>query len=160
MRIQSLRLLALLLALCGPAPALADQHPDYVDAIDYPGNGEGWDAFQGLQQRLISDFDEVCGDTFCEGEFSDYRSLRFRCSVHRATGVLAECVWTFGASELSVHPRTGKLQVDARTWQCHSPLSPGTSLAAFYAALAVAGPLFEPLPGSGLSIYEGLTECL
>ncbi|MEE7546209.1 hypothetical protein HF319_03365 [Xanthomonas sp. Kuri4-1] len=162
MRTHPLRLLAILLALCGSGQALAqaDPDPDFVDAVDHPGNSQGWEAFEDLQARLVHDFDQICGDSFCGGEFSDYRSLRYRCSVHRASGVLAECVWTFGASELSVQPRSGKLLVDTRTWRCRTPLAAGTTLTAFYAALSVTNPLFEPLPGSGRSIYDGLIDCL
>lgn len=139
--------------------AVSAAEPEYVDAVDYPGNAEGWYAFGELQRRLERDFDGICGDTFCEGEYSDYRPLRLRCSVNRASGAMRQCAWTFAASEISVEPRTGRLLVDTRTWRCPIALPPGLTLPEFHQALAVDQPLFQPLPG-GQPIYESLIGCL
>ncbi len=146
----------LAMALAGTASAA---EPVYVDAVDYPGNGEGWEAFGDLRRKLEKDFDMICGDTFCEGDFSDYRPLRLRCSVHRASGAMRQCTWTFGASEIDVEPRTGRLLVTTRTWRCPIALPPGLTLPEFHRALAVPNPLFRPLPG-GQPIYENLIGCL
>lgn len=132
----------------------------YVDAVDYPTPGAGWEAFNDLENRLDQDFDQICGDTYCEGEYSDYQPLRYRCSVRQRDGVLGQCVWTFAASEVSIDPASGQLQVDARLWQCQSPIRKGTRLGAFYRALAVEQPLFAPLPLSTVSINDGLIDCL
>ncbi len=148
-----------LLALAGSGYSAAAR-AEYVDAVDYPGNAEGWEVFLALQKKLEYDFDQICGDSFCEGDYSDYRPLRYRCSVERETGVMRQCVWTFAATEVSVEPTTGRLLVDTHTWRCFSPIAPGTTLGAFYQALDVDDPLFEPLPGNGTSIYEGLIDCL
>jgi hypothetical protein len=146
--------LALLLA-----GSVSAAEPGYVDAVDYPGNSEGWEAFYQLRRGLERDFDAICGDTFCEGEYSDYRPLRLRCSVNRFSGVMRQCTWTFAASEISVEPRTGRLLVDTRSWRCPIALPPGLTLPEFHRALAVERPLFEPLPG-GQPIYESLIGCL
>ncbi|MCC4618156.1 hypothetical protein LL972_19545 [Xanthomonas campestris pv. asclepiadis] len=138
-----------------PAPP-----PTFVDAVDWPANGEGWEAFVDLEQRLEQDFDNICGDTFCGGEFSDYQPLRFRCSVHRVSGVVRSCIWTFGASEVSVDPQSGYLRSDSRVWRCAAPLKAGTRLDEMYRTLAVNNPLFEPLPGGAPPIYDGLIGCL
>ncbi len=148
------------LAAMGVCGLLAAAEPAYVDAVDYPGNAEGWEAFRQLERRLDHDFDQICGDSFCEGDYSDYQPLRYRCSVHRATGVLRQCTWTFAASEIGVEPTTGRLLVDTKTWRCPTPLAAGTRLEAFYQALSVPNPLFEPLPGTGKAIYESLIGCL
>lgn len=75
-----LRVIVLLMSsILAPAALAADPPPAFVDAVDWPANGEGWEAFVDLEQRLDRDFDNICGDTFCGGEFSDYQPLRFRC---------------------------------------------------------------------------------
>ncbi|MCD7097671.1 hypothetical protein LRX76_04430 [Stenotrophomonas sp. MMGLT7] len=71
-------LLAALLAAQALIAGHAAAQPEYVDAIDYPGNADGWEIFHALERRLFLDFEQICGDTFCEGEFSDYRPLRYR----------------------------------------------------------------------------------
>ncbi|KAB7764448.1 hypothetical protein [Xanthomonas maliensis] len=161
---RSLPLLAIvLLAGCASVSggaAAASPPPTFVDAVDWPASSEGWEAFSDLERRLEHDFDQICGDTFCAGDFSDYKPLRLRCSVHRVTGVVRQCAWSFGASEISIDPRTGALAVDARTWRCTAPLRAGTRLAELYRALAVAHPLFEPLPHGAPPIYDGLIGCL
>ena len=152
-------LLGLLLAIGGAADASAPP-PRYVDALDYPANGEGWAAFGDLERRLEHDFDQICGDTFCEGDYSDYRPLRLRCSVTAANGVMRRCLWLFAASELSADPATGRLRVDARVWRCPVALPRGLALPELLAALSGPSPLFEPLPRGGKPIYENLIDCL
>ncbi len=132
----------------------------YVDAVDYPTPNAGWEVFHDLEKRLEADFDQLCGDTYCEGEYSDYQPLRYRCSVRQRDGVMGECVWTFGASEASIDPATGQVHVDAQLWQCPTPIRKGTRLKAFYLALAGEGPLLAPLPRSNASINDGLIGCL
>lgn len=135
----------------------------YADAVHYPDNEQGWDRFYDLAGRLTRDFDDVCGDTFCEGDYSNIQSLGFRCSVERATGVMGECIWTFAGSYEDVDADSGRVQVDARIWQCKAPLLPGTPVEHFYAALEGSrsfDTIDAPLPGTKRSIYDGLTDCL
>lgn len=161
-RQSMLPLLAVLVLACGGAQARQAQQaqPAYVDAMDYPAPGEGWEAFSDLEQRLAHDFDQLCGDTFCEGDYSDYRPLRYRCSVRQRDGVIGECIWSFGASEASIDADTGRVVVDARLWHCRTPLQPQTRVHVLYAALSGERPLFAPLPHSEHSINDGLIDCL
>lgn len=149
--------LALGLSLCA---ALATAAPEYVDAVDYPEKEQGWEAFHGLETRLVKDFDEICGDTYCEGEFSNLQALRYRCSVRQADSLIGECIWTFAGSNAAIDGATGKVMVDARTWACRTPLAPQTPVATFYSALSVARPILAPLPATATSIHEGLSNCL
>lgn len=153
-------LLAVALLVSGAVQAQDRTQQVYVDAVDYPTPSAGWEAFLDLERRLAEDFNQICGDTFCEGEYSDYQPLRLRCSVRQRDGVVGQCVWTFAASEAGIDPATGQVQVDARLWQCPTPLLPHTRLAALYKALAVEHPLFAPLPHSDRSINDGLIDCL
>src|SRR5207247_242688 len=92
----------------------------YVDAVDYPGSGQGWKVFRDLERRLVRNFDDICGDTICEGEFSNLQALRYRCSVRQADSAMGQCVWTFAGSNAEINPTTGKVMVDARTWACRT----------------------------------------
>ncbi|WP_281852823.1 hypothetical protein [Dyella sp. GSA-30] len=151
-----------MLAMALSPAAWADEEK-YVDAIHYPDNEEGWSRFYDLAERLTRDFDAVCGDTFCESDYSNIQSLRLRCSVERATGVMGECIWTFAGSYEDVDPVNGRVQVDARVWNCKAPLAAGTSIEHFYAALEgshLMDAIDAPLPGTKLSLYDGLTDCL
>jgi hypothetical protein len=132
----------------------------YVDAVDYSGHEQGWDTFYDLEARLFRGFDDVCGDTFCEGEYSNIQPLRYRCSVERATGIMGECAWAFAASNQAIEPSNGRIAVEVPVWHCRTPLAPGTRIEDFYRALDVRNAIHARLPGSRQSIYEGLTDCL
>jgi hypothetical protein len=71
--------------------------PHFVDARFYFQEPEAIDAWYALTTKLRRNFDDVCGDTFCEGDYSNYESLGFRCSVDDR-GVIGSCVWLFAAS--------------------------------------------------------------
>jgi hypothetical protein len=133
---------------------------EYVDAVHYPGNEQGWDVFHDLERRLQRDFDYICGDTICEGEFSNMQALRYRCSVRQSDGTMGECVWVFAGSNAEIDAAIGKVVTDARTWACRSPLAAQTPVASFYSALAGDRPLRAPLPGSSMTIFDGLFDCL
>ncbi|MEO6919327.1 MAG: hypothetical protein ABI171_10015 [Collimonas sp.] len=150
-----LSLTAFVLGLCA-TPAMAVS--EYVDAVDYPA--QGWDAFYDLERRMVKDFDDICGDTICGGEFSNLQALRYRCSVQQADSFVGECIWTFAGSNAEIDGVTGKVAVDARTWSCRTPLAPQTPIATFYSTLSVARPIHATLPATATTIYEGLTNCL
>jgi hypothetical protein len=144
-----------------PALATGQAKDLYVDAIDYPNQEDGWDSFFTLERRLFRDFDEICGDTFCEGEYSNIQALRYRCSIERATGFMGECVFVLAASNQEIDQATGWVKVDAPVWRCKTPLAPNTKADDFFRTLAASRyPLHEPLPDTDDSIYDGLANCL
>ncbi|MCP6576546.1 hypothetical protein NL496_28005, partial [Klebsiella pneumoniae] len=53
----------------------------FIDARNYPSQAAGWERFRAVEARLVRGFDDICGDTFCEGEYHNLQALRFRCSV-------------------------------------------------------------------------------
>lgn len=140
--------------------ALAASAAEYVDAVHYPAHEQGWDVFYDLERRLQRDFDDICGDTICEGEFSNMQALRYRCSVRQSDGTMGECVWVFAGSNAEIDAANGKVVTDARTWACRTPLAAQTPVASFYSALAGERPLRAPLPGSSMTIFDGLFDCL
>jgi hypothetical protein len=135
--------------------------PNFVDARFYFQEPEAIDAWYTLTTALRQNFDTVCGDTFCEGDYSNYESLGFRCSVDER-GVIGSCVWLFAASMDEVVPETGAVRVSWKNWRCELPVVRGTTVKAFVKTLTNAGetPLFAPLPRTTLSLYDGLVECL
>lgn len=132
----------------------------YVDVSSYLTSEADFEAWYQLRANLNQNFDAICGDTFCEGDYSNIQSLRFRCSVDSRTGVLGECVWVFAASNEEVDPATGAISVQTQSFTCKAPLAPRTTLRAFLAALSGPSPLYAPLPRTQTSLYDGLVDCL
>ncbi|AWB79798.1 hypothetical protein D7Y57_09900 [Stenotrophomonas maltophilia] len=141
--------------------ANAQATPQFVDARDYPNPATGRERFLAAERLLVRGFDDICGDTFCEGQYYNLRAMRLRCSVQRATGVVARCVWTFAGSYTWVQ-KTGQIDVDQGRYACMLPLAAGTRLDELLAAWERAGheALNATLPGTSTHVYEGLTDCL
>ena len=142
------------------APVTAASSSEYVDISSYLTSDADINAWYSITSQLRKNFDDVCGDTFCEGDYSNIDSLDYRCSVDRTTGVVGRCVWVFAASNADVNPQNGKILVDSQHWRCRSPLAPKTRVADLIAALNVSNPIHVILPGSSRSIYDGLVDCL
>lgn len=139
----------------GPPPL-----PRYVDTSAYLTRDADIDAWYELTHGLKHGFDQICGDTFCEGEFTNIQSLRFRCSVRRTTGEIGVCAWMFAASEEEIEPRTGRILVRKGFWRCLAPLAPHTTIEELLAALQGPSPLYAALPRSTVSLMDGLIDCL
>lgn len=140
-----------------PARAVAGR---YVDARDFPGPGQGQPRFTVLERDLTLGFDNICGDTFCEGEYYNLQALRLRCSVDAHRGLLQACAWTFAGSNAWVDTASGAIQVDGADWTCRLPLAPHTPLTLLLDTLQGRDAIDIPLPGSSSTVYEGLTACL
>lgn len=134
--------------------------PAYVDLVDYPTYYAQGAAFHDLRRRLRAGFDDVCMDTICEGEFTDYEALKMRCAVETASGMVTECRWAFAASELEVDPASGRVGGQQPRWLCVLPIPAGTTVPAFFAALAGPRAIFQQLPGATQSVFEAVSECL
>lgn len=142
-------------------PAAAQTtHPPYVDALEYFTTDAQYDAWFTLTAQLERNFDEICGDTFCEGDYSNLTPLRLRCSVMPGSGRIGRCVWVFAGSYEDIDPANGDIAVQAQSWSCVLPLAPNTRIDGLVAALAGESPLFTTLPGTQGSIYDGLGDCL
>lgn len=134
--------------------------PAYVDLVDYPTKEANWDRFYDLEDHLVREFHDLCGDTYCEGEYSNHLALQFRCSVHVASGTVHACTLVVGAGNLEVDDRSGRVVADSRTWACAAPLGVDTPVEALHAALARRDALRRPLPGSNRSMHDALFDCL
>lgn len=143
-----------------PAPAPSEPAARYTDLAATLQNDDDIDAWYSIADALRRDFDAICGDTFCEGDYSNITSLRFACSADAATGEVGQCVWSFAASDEQVGARRGRIHAAIPGWRCVSPLAPHTTVRELLSALAVAHPLDAPLPRTGATLYEGLSDCL
>jgi hypothetical protein len=173
MSVRSSKLKALLLGLttlfvlCTMTQAMAGNAASsssrgagtYVDMDDYL-KGSQRDAWSYTTYFLRSNFNDVCGDTFCEGEYSNIQELRYRCSVDANTGMVGECVWLFAASDEQIDPADGKIITQPKIWACVSPLAAQTRAVDLAQALANQKPLFTPLPQTHRTLYDGLMDCL
>ncbi|HEY4530240.1 MAG TPA: hypothetical protein VIG97_07910 [Luteimonas sp.] len=153
---------ALLLALAlAPASSEAGpRHPGYIEASSYLQSDADYEAWFTLRRQLARNFDDICGDTFCEGEYTNIQSMRYVCSVQRLTGRIGQCGWSFVASEESVDRLRGTISADAPAWLCPSPLVPGTRFEELLDALEGDEPLYAALPGTERTLYDGLVDCL
>jgi len=127
----------------------------YVNIMDFASTDQG--AWYDLVRKLNGEFDQVCGDTFCEGDFSNITALNFFCSVTSKVGNIHDCAWTFTASQHEVDTKTAAVVGNVVTYQCHfKPATTGTKLIALLQGSTDA--LHLPLPGMG-SIYDSLGDC-
>jgi hypothetical protein len=136
----------------------------YVDVEEYTiDQGDApFEQWRSIYSTLAANFDDVCGDTFCEGDYSNLVPIRLRCTVNPATGVLKNCTYVFAGSYEDITPSTGTIRVSAKTFSCHVPVS-GIKLADFMSGLTATGTtpaLRRPLLSGGKSIYDSLVGCL
>lgn len=144
-----------------PATGAAQEANAYVDVSAYALDDARYESWLHLRNALRRDFDEICGDTFCEGDFSNIQSLRFNCSVQRGTGRIGMCAWVFAASNEEIDPQTGRIRISQRGfWRCRVPLASGTTIERFVDTLAVERPLYAALPRSTRTVMDGLIDCL
>jgi hypothetical protein len=148
------------IAAAHPLQAAVPSTRPYVDVYEYFTTDAQFEAWFALRAGLEADFDDICGDTFCEGDWSNITPLRLRCSVQLGSGRIGDCAWSFAASNEEIDPRGGAIAVDTQTWQCPLPIAPHTTIDALLAALAGEDPLHAPLPGTPLSVYDALSSCL
>jgi hypothetical protein len=150
-------------AVAGSVAHRAARRPrDYTDARWYFTTDEDIDAWYALTHELEDDFDDICGDTFCEGDYSNYQSLGIRCSVEKSAGSVGVCVWTFAASQDEVVASTGNVRVSTKTWRCKLPVVRDTPVRELLQTLGASeeAALHARLPRSDSSIYDGLIGCL
>jgi hypothetical protein len=148
----------------GAADTAADEikKTTYVDAGDYWRTEADQNAWFALRQKLVHEFDNVCGDTFCGGDYSNLTSLGFTCAVSSVRGAVHECVWTFAGSSHLVNAATGTVNATVATFHCR--VAPKTSARALLATLGGEGAakddaIHRTLPGSTQSLYDVLGDC-
>ncbi|WP_241895070.1 hypothetical protein, partial [Stenotrophomonas maltophilia] len=124
--------------------------------------GGGHERFLAAERQLVRGFDEVCGDTFCEGQYINLWAMRLRCSVEQVAGVVVQCVWTFAGSDTRVKP-SGLIKVNRGRYACVLPLAAGTRLETLLQVWETGDgfdALHAPLPGTTANTYDALVDCL
>lgn len=159
-----LALFAAILPACASVDTTDDGSADeqdlstsYVLIQDFAKIDQG--AWYDLRAKLNKNFDDICGDTFCEGDFANITPLTFGCTVTSKAGNVKDCVWTFGASTAEVDPKTAAIFTNAPTFQCHITAAHTTAVKLVAALGAVDDALAAPLPGGSPSIYDQLGDC-
>lgn len=139
----------------------AQTGPAYQDIEETFTNEVDQSRWFDVKHQLRQNFDEICGDTFCEGDFSNLESMSLRCSASTRTGQLKSCNWLFAGSYETVTPSTGNIRPVAKFFPCKIEVV-GTPAALMDALLKPGGrgPLWQPVPGSGRAIYDSLGDCL
>jgi hypothetical protein len=138
----------------------ASSRQRYIDPDTYLTDPVQWESWYTLMSRLKSNFNEVCGDTFCEGDYNNIESLSFRCSVEQHSGRIGACVWVFAASNEAIDARTGIIEVQPRSWTCAAPLAPHTTIESLLTTLDNDWPMDTPLPNATATLYDSLIDCL
>ncbi len=131
----------------------------FVNILDFPKTDQG--QWYNVIHALNAQFNSECGDTFCEGDWSNLVPLTFGCSVTNKAGNVKDCIWTFAATAVDVDPRNAAVLVNAPTFQCHIAMK--TTAVKLAKLLSTAtDKLRVPLPGapaSKPSINEQLSDC-
>jgi hypothetical protein len=144
-----------------PKPAPVPAAERHVDAVNWPASEAGLDRFVKLEEHLSGAFANVCGDTFCEGDYGNLRPMQLMCSVDTTKGTMKQCLWTFAGSTAQVNGKSGAVQVNAKLFKCKLALAKDTPVESFYETLMAAkDPLEVKLPMTRKTIYEGLLGCL
>jgi hypothetical protein len=143
-----------------PVPYVDDPAPKYVEPIDYYKSSSSQTKWRNTQAALKNGFDNICGDTFCGGDFGDLQSLDFICSVTKSTGNVKSCAWIFGGSYLGVNPKTGAVGPTTDSWTCPVPVK-GTIGQLISTLGSSPGAIQQPLPGETTSAYDAIgNNCL
>ncbi len=138
-----------------PNPAPDETLGTFTDLGDRRrAGGAHWTV---TKRRLNERFEDVCGDSFCEGDYSDIAGLGLSCAVEQTTDRVAKCTWSFAAADTAVDSR-GHLTAGTKLMTC--PIAIDASAAELTLALAVDDPLQAQLPGQNTSFYDALVGCL
>ena len=160
-RVASAVIMSIAALSTGAAPPRHASPPAYVDAETlFPDEGEAG-RWSRMKRVLAHDFDQICGDTYCEGEFSDIEPILFVCSAARGSGELKHCVWLFNERTPESISATGEIEIDHRSVVCDIPVA--STAAVLADALLAPGKLSSldrKLPGTDTSIGEALVPCL
>ncbi len=131
----------------------------YVDILDFEKTDQGqwYDTIHALNDQ----FNQECGDTYCEGDWSNLVPLTFACSVSSKAGSVKDCVYTFAAAQVDVDPRNAAIVVDAPVFKCSIKMK--TTAVKLEKLLSTASDkLRTPLPGApagATTIGEQLSDC-
>lgn len=143
-----------------PVTIVDSPHPTYVDDSDYYTSATWQTKLASAKAALVSGFNNVCGDTFCESDYGDMQSLAFVCSVTKSTGNVKGCDWILGGSFSQV-AANGAITPTSQTWTC--PVTVHGTLSQLITTLTdteATDPIDRPLPGTTSSAYDAISGCV
>jgi hypothetical protein len=140
----------------GPPPAEAAK-TFYAELGEWSWENADGLAWSQTTRRLADGFHDICGDSFCEGDYPDITPLRFVCSVNLSTKRVSRCSWSFAAADTSVGAR-GAIEANTTTKTCTIEI--GAQASDLASALSGPDPLNAKLPNKTTSIYDALVGCL
>ncbi|HEY4122024.1 MAG TPA: hypothetical protein VGM56_29355 [Byssovorax sp.] len=135
-----------------------DPHPKYVDPLDYYTSAANQTKWQNGQAALKLGFDNICGDTYCDGDFGDIQSMDFNCSVTKSTGKVKSCDWLFAGSYSTVGSK-GSVDDVTKEWTCPVTMN-GTISQLITTMTTGSDPIQSPLPGVTTSAYDQIGGCV
>ena len=146
--------------------------PSFEDAGNVFARGEhpaltAIGGFAAGQERLAGEFNAICGDTFCAGDFGNLQALSLACSVEAQAQQVGQCIWVFAGSYAFVDRATGKVSMNKQVFECDLGFK-GTAadLSAFLVAAAEGGASGTDglrqvkIPGGGRTLMDVLLHCL
>ena len=129
----------------------------YVDVGTF-NNSALQGAWYDINSQLAGEFNNVCGDTFCEGDYANLTPLTLMCAVSSKAGQVHDCSWTFAGSYSAVDATTAVIHESAPTYQCH--FKANTTITKLVTLLQSSNDAIDlPLPGTNSSIYDSLFDC-
>jgi hypothetical protein len=129
----------------------------YVSADTYLKSAQDSAGWAAAKANIDGEFDNVCGDTFCSGDYSNLTSMGLVCAVSSARGIIKDCAWTFVGSSHLVNGATGTVQASIASFQCH--FKPSGGVKALSTRLQGNDAIRQTLPGVNRSIYDVLGDC-
>jgi hypothetical protein len=131
----------------------------YANVYDVLG-GADLNNYLSLRTRLDNDFLNICGDTFCDGDYGQFQPVQLDCSMSKNTKKMAQCEWTFAASIEYVNGSSAKVTSDVGVVTCTIPVK---GLATdFIVAMNVAAPgiaMQQVVPGGTQTMYDYVSAC-
>lgn len=135
----------------------------YVAASDYYTSVTSQKKWTAARAALKLGFDNICGDTFCGGDFGNLQAMEFECAVTKSSGNIKSCEWVFAGSYNQVDAAHGTDLPASQSWTC--PVAVKGTLPQLIATLTnTTDPedaIHRTLPGETYSAYDAIgNNCL
>ncbi len=139
------------------------------DFLFAQGRANDQESFRSYAEKLKQQFDYICPDTFCEGEYTNLASMNFDCVVETEAGKVSLCAWHFYGSASEVNPTTGSLDYTTQNYTCRfAPMVSVNDFLSFMEKAAMqpagasgyAGLRDTVIPGRSETLWDVLLNCL
>ena len=118
-------------------------------------------------RAINQQFADICGDTFCAGDFSNLTPLDFTCTVRITDHQVTGCLWTFAGTYTEIDAHTGAMRPHTHDYHCNLTLtgSPADLPTFLRTASQSGGSGYDgltkvSLPGASQTLYHALLKCL